>query len=90
MRYALLVLAVALAGCAAAPSEEPGTADTPLVARGMNYEPYAGSFVDYRPLADSAKDTVAWFAGLDEERRKNARGWPTPELEAKALERMKG
>lgn len=46
--------------------------------------------LDYRPLADSARDTVEWFAGLDEERRKNARGWPTPELEQEALARMKG
>ena len=46
--------------------------------------------LEYRPLAASAQDTVAWFAGLDVERRKNARGWPTPEQEARALARLKG
>ena len=46
--------------------------------------------LDYRPLADSARDTVEWFAGLGEDRRKNARGWPTPEQEKTALERLKG
>jgi 2'-hydroxyisoflavone reductase len=57
-----------------------------------NYFPNAASReagLDYRPLADSAKDTVEWFAGLDEERRKNARGWPTAELESKALARIR-
>lgn len=39
----------------------------------------------YRPLADTAAATLAWWRAQPEERRARAEGWPTPAQEAQAL-----
>jgi 2'-hydroxyisoflavone reductase len=38
--------------------------------------------LQYRSLADSARDTVAWWYAQDEARRENPRRWPSAEQEA--------
>lgn len=42
----------------------------------------------YRPLADTARATLAWWRAQSAERRANARNWPTAEQERAALELM--
>ena len=42
----------------------------------------------YRSLADTVRDTHEWWTSQPEERRANARGWPTPEAEAAAIARL--
>ena len=37
--------------------------------------------LSYRSLADSIRDTHEWWVAEPEERRANARNWPTPELD---------
>jgi 2'-hydroxyisoflavone reductase len=44
----------------------------------------------YRSLAESAAGTLEWWRAQTDERRSKARGWPTPELEAAAVARLKG
>lgn len=44
----------------------------------------------YRSLADTASGTLEWWHAQSEERRANARNWPTPELEAEAIKRTQG
>ncbi len=45
----------------------------------------------YRPLARTVADTLQWWQSQTAERRENARGWPSGELEGKALKAlMKG
>lgn len=39
----------------------------------------------YRPLADTAAATLAWWRSQPDERRSKAEGWPAPELEQEAL-----
>jgi len=39
----------------------------------------------YRPLADTAAATLAWWRSQSAERRANAEGWPRPEQEQEAL-----
>jgi 2'-hydroxyisoflavone reductase len=39
----------------------------------------------YRPLADTATATLAWWRSQTAERRANAEGWPKPEQEQEAL-----
>jgi len=46
--------------------------------------------LDYRPLADSTRDTLTWWNAQSEERRAKARGWPTPEQEDSALDVLRG
>jgi 2'-hydroxyisoflavone reductase len=41
--------------------------------------------LEYRPLADTADATLAWWRAEPAERHAKARGWPTPEQEQKAL-----
>jgi 2'-hydroxyisoflavone reductase len=41
--------------------------------------------LQYRPLADTAAATLAWWRAQPEERRAKAEGWPTPEQEQQAL-----
>ena len=41
--------------------------------------------LQYRPLADTAAATLAWWRAQPEERRAKAEGWPTPEQEKEAL-----
>ena len=36
----------------------------------------------YRPLATTARETIAWWNAQDAERRANPRRWPSPEDEA--------
>ncbi len=44
----------------------------------------------YRSLADSVRDTYEWWQTQSDERRANARGWPSAEQEAAVLARLKG
>lgn len=44
----------------------------------------------HRSLADTIRDTHAWWLGLDEERRRSPRGWPSAAAESAVLERLKG
>lgn len=44
----------------------------------------------HRPLAETIRDTHAWWMGLTEERRASPRRWPTPEEERAVLERLRG
>jgi 2'-hydroxyisoflavone reductase len=41
--------------------------------------------LNYRPLADTAAATRAWWATQPADERANPRGWPTPEQEREAL-----
>ncbi|QDU65236.1 NAD-dependent epimerase/dehydratase family protein [Engelhardtia mirabilis] len=43
----------------------------------------------YHSLADTARDTQAWWLAQPEERRAGARRWPTAEQEAAMLERLR-
>jgi 2'-hydroxyisoflavone reductase len=43
-----------------------------------------------RPLADTARDTLAWWRAQPAERRANPRRWIDPGLEQKAIARLKG
>jgi 2'-hydroxyisoflavone reductase len=43
----------------------------------------------YRSLADSASDTVTWWYAQDEERRANARRWPSEEAEQQVIARIR-
>ena len=43
----------------------------------------------YRPLADTATATLAWWRAQPAERRAKAEGWPTPEQEAQALRQLR-
>jgi 2'-hydroxyisoflavone reductase len=42
-----------------------------------------------RPLLETARDTLAWWNALPAERRANPQGWPTPERERQALDRLR-
>jgi len=42
----------------------------------------------YRSLADTVRDTHEWWTSQSEERRANARGWPTAEQEAAVIARL--
>jgi 2'-hydroxyisoflavone reductase len=44
--------------------------------------------LDYRPLADTAAATLAWWRAQPEARRAKAEGWPTPAQEGDALRRL--
>ncbi len=44
----------------------------------------------HRSLADTVRDTHAWWLEQSEERRERARGWPSAEAEAKALASLQG
>ena len=48
-----------------------------------------GAGLVYRPLADTAAATLAWWRAQTPERRAKAEGWPTPEQERKALEMLR-
>ncbi len=45
--------------------------------------------LNYRSLADTAQGTLQWWNEQTEERRANARRWPTAEQEAAAIARLK-
>lgn len=45
--------------------------------------------LNYRSLADTAQGTLEWWYDQPEERRLNARRWPTPEEEAAAIAQIK-
>jgi 2'-hydroxyisoflavone reductase len=45
----------------------------------------AAAGLHYRPLADTAAATLAWWRAQPEERRAKAEGWPTAEQEREAL-----
>ncbi|MEQ1580413.1 MAG: NAD-dependent epimerase/dehydratase family protein [Steroidobacteraceae bacterium] len=42
-----------------------------------------------RPLLNTARDTLEWWNSLPAERRSNPDGWPTPQQERQALERLR-
>jgi 2'-hydroxyisoflavone reductase len=42
-----------------------------------------------RPLIDTGRATLEWWRSLPAERRANPAGWPTPEQERRALERLR-
>ena len=42
----------------------------------------------YRSLAETVGDTHEWWQSQPDERRANARGWPTAEQERAVLERL--
>ena len=42
----------------------------------------------YRSLADTVRDTHEWWLSQSDERRANARGWPTAEQEAAVIARL--
>jgi 2'-hydroxyisoflavone reductase len=44
----------------------------------------------YRPLTDTAAATLAWWRAQPQERRAQAKGWPTPEQEQAALRLLAG
>ncbi len=46
--------------------------------------------LSYRSLATSIRDTHEWWQAQSDERRANARGWPSPDLERAVLERLGG
>jgi 2'-hydroxyisoflavone reductase len=46
--------------------------------------------LQYRPLADTAAATLAWWRAQPAERRAKAEGWPTPEQEKEALRLLAG
>lgn len=48
-----------------------------------------GAGLPYRPLADTAAATLAWWRAQTPERQAKARGWPSPEQEQKALEMLR-
>jgi 2'-hydroxyisoflavone reductase len=48
----------------------------------------AAAGLNYRPLADTARATHAWWQAQPEERRRSAQRWPTAELEQEALRRL--
>jgi 2'-hydroxyisoflavone reductase len=48
-----------------------------------------GAGLRYRPLADTAAATLAWWRAQTPERRAKAEMWPAPEAERKALERLR-
>jgi len=56
------------------------TAATAAVAAGLTY----------RSLAETVRDTQAWWDAQTDERRAAARRWPTPEQEAAVLKRLRG
>ena len=43
----------------------------------------------YRPLADTAAATLAWWRAQTPERRAKAEGWPSAEQQQKALEMLR-
>jgi hypothetical protein len=43
----------------------------------------------YRSLTDTAGGTLEWWWAQSEERRANARNWPSPEKEKEAIQRIK-
>ena len=46
--------------------------------------------LNYRSLATSIRDTYEWWQAQPDERRRNARGWPSPDLERAVLEQLAG
>jgi 2'-hydroxyisoflavone reductase len=49
----------------------------------------AGAGLAYRPLRDTATATLDWWRKQTPERRASAEGWPTPEQERQALDRLR-
>ncbi len=45
--------------------------------------------INYRSLADTARDTHTWWQKQSTQRRDNPRGWPSAETERKAIDRLK-
>ena len=48
-----------------------------------------GVGLHYRPLADTASATLAWWRALTPEQQAEAKRWPTLEQEQKALALLK-
>ena len=48
-----------------------------------------GVGLQYRPLADTASATLAWWRALTPEQQAEAKKWPTPEQEQTALALLK-
>jgi 2'-hydroxyisoflavone reductase len=68
----------------------PGQGETAGFHRRSNARAVAAGLT-FRPLADTARDTVAWWQGLDEKRRTAAlRAGLAPAREAELLQRLRG
>ena len=68
--------------------------DTPMMRRGDRPAEFLnaaslGAGMHYRPLADTASATWAWWNEQSEERRANARRWPSAELERELVARIR-
>jgi 2'-hydroxyisoflavone reductase len=68
--------------------------ELPLVATGMppwmiGTAAAEGAGLAVRPLLATGKDTLDWWNSLPAERRANPAGWPTPQQERQALERLR-
>lgn len=68
--------------------------ELPLVATGMppwmvGTAAAEGAGLGVRPLLATGKDTLDWWNSLPAERRANPAGWPTPQQERQALERLR-
>ena len=67
--------------------------DLPLVAPGRPTRHFANTAsqaagLRYRPLAETAAATLEWWRAQSEARRAKVEGWPTPEKEREAIERL--
>lgn len=66
--------------------------NTPMMSPGNEHFVNTASMeagLQYRSLADTAGDTLAWWLAQDEERRSNPRRWPGAEKEALVIARIK-
>ena len=57
----------------------------PTTPRGLANGKAIAAGLAFRPLAETVKDTLAWWATVPEERRAKPRFITTPEMEARAL-----
>lgn len=67
--------------------------DLPLVSPGRPSRHFVNAAsqkagLRYRPLAETATATLEWWRAQPESRRAKAEGWPTPEKEREAIERL--
>jgi 2'-hydroxyisoflavone reductase len=67
--------------------------DLPLVSPGRPSRHFANAAsqaagLSYRPLAETAAATLEWWRSQPESRRAGAEGWPTPDKERAAIERL--
>jgi 2'-hydroxyisoflavone reductase len=68
--------------------------NTPMMGPGDQQSVFANAAsieagLHYRPLVDTATATLDWWRAQSDERRANARNWPTAELERRLIDRLK-